>query len=242
MTRDRKSVLLLGATGMLGQECLRLLRESDGISRIVVLTRRPPGPDLLGAKTEARMVSFDRLTTAAQSFSVDAIICVLGTTMSRAASRRQFRAVNLVYPLTAAHLGIEKRVSHFLLASGRGADAGSRKLFSRTKGELEDAIGALPYRSLTIARPSTLRGHRKDTRLGERITGWLAFMLPAAARPINATDVAAVLVQAVIEGGTGKRVLEPADLRVMAAALLANEAVADAGETGHDDLPRASVA
>src|ERR1051325_10129992 len=105
MTRDRKSVLLLGATGMLGQECLRLLRESEGISRIVVLTRRQPGPDLLGPKTEARMVGFDRLTTAAQSFSVDAIICVLGTTTSRAVSRRQFRAVNLVYPLTAAHLG-----------------------------------------------------------------------------------------------------------------------------------------
>ena len=227
---------------MLGQECLRLLRESDGIARIVVLTRRPPGADLLGPKTEARTINFDRLTAAAPFFSVDTIICALGTTMKKARTHKQFRAVNLLYPLTAAHLGIEKSVSHFLFASVHGADAGSRSFFNRTKGELEDAVKALPYHAVTVVRPSALGGKRKDRRIGEQLAGRLAFLVPAAARPISATDVAAVLVHEAVHGRAGTRIFESVELPLMAASLLAAGGAGDSGEPGLQDLPRASVA
>ena len=123
-----------------------------------------------------------------------------------------------------------------------GAGAGSRSFFNRTKGELEDAVNALPYRTVTVVRPSALGGKRKEAGIGEQIAGRLGFLVPAAARPISATDVAAVLVHEAVYGRAGTRIFESAELRVMAASLLASGGAGDSGETGKQNLPRASVA
>jgi uncharacterized protein YbjT (DUF2867 family) len=123
-----------------------------------------------------------------------------------------------------------------------GADSGSRIFFSRTKGELEDAVIALPYPAVTVVRPAALEGKRKDARLGEQIAGRLSFLVPAASRPISATDVAAVLVHEAIKSSAGTRIFESVELRLMAASLLSSEAAGDSGEAGLEDLPRASVA
>src|SRR6266540_6327049 len=189
-----RSVLVIGATGLVGSECLRLLLQNDAFGRVVVLARRPLSDGLSHPKLHTHLVDFDRLTSAAHCFAVDQIICALGTTMKAAGSRRRFRAVDLLYPLTAAHLGVEKKVPHFLLVSALGANPASRFFYNRMKGELENAVSALPYRSLTIARPSLLVGKRERPRLGERIAGGLRELFPARFRPIDATDVARALV------------------------------------------------
>lgn len=48
-----------------------------------------------------------------------------------------------------------------------GANPRSRVLYSRVKGELEDAVAGLGYESFHSFRPSTLLGKRKEFRLGE---------------------------------------------------------------------------
>lgn len=213
---NHRSILLIGATGLVGSECLRLLLENDAFSRVVVLSRRPLIAPPSQPRLQVHLVDFDRLTSAASCFGVDQIMCALGTTMKAAGSRRRFRAVDLLYPLTAAHLGVEKRVSHFLLVSSLGADAKSRFFYSRMKGELENAVTELPYRSLTIARPSLLVGKREHSRLAERAVGGLRGLFPARYRPIHATDVARVLVQQAIADKPGRRIIESIELRDIA--------------------------
>jgi len=213
---EHRSVLLIGATGLVGSECLRLLLQNDTFSRVVVLSRRPLIGDSSHPKLKTHLVDFDRLTSAASWFAVDQIICALGTTMKAAGSRARFRAVDLLYPLTAAHLGVEKRVSHFLLVSALGANPDSRFFYSRMKGELEYAVAELPYRSLTIARPSLLVGKRERPRLGERVAGGLRALFPARYRPIHATDVARVLIQHAEADEVGRRIIESIELRAMA--------------------------
>jgi uncharacterized protein YbjT (DUF2867 family) len=208
-----RSVLLLGATGLVGGECLRLLQADQAFGRIVVLTRRPLDPRYLGPKVENHAVNFEHLTSAAQFFAVDQIICALGTTMKQAGSRRAFRTVDLLYPLTAAHLGIEKRVSHFLVVSALGADKRSVIFYNRIKGELEAGLSALPFRSLTIARPSVLIGKREHPRIAERIAAGFLFFIPGRTRPIKATDLAAAIVHQASLDEPGKRVLEARELR-----------------------------
>jgi uncharacterized protein YbjT (DUF2867 family) len=208
-----RSVLLLGATGLVGGECLRMLQDDDAFGRIVLLTRRALDRRLLGGKVEAHTIDFDHLTAAARFFAVDQIMCALGTTMRDAGSRRRFRQVDLLYPLTAAHLGIEKKVSHFLLVSAHGADPRSRFFYNRIKGELEQAVRALPYRSVTIARPSVLIGKRERPRTGERIAAGLSFLTPAKLRPINASDVAKALIHQAALDEPGFRLLESAQMR-----------------------------
>jgi uncharacterized protein YbjT (DUF2867 family) len=211
-----RSVLLLGATGLVGGECLRLLQAHEAFGRIVVLTRRPLDVQV-GDKVEQHVIKFEQLTSASMFFGVDQIICALGTTMKEAGTKRRFRIVDLVYPLTAAHLGLEKKVSHFLVVTALGADPRSPIFYNRIKGELERALLTLPYRSLTIARPSMLYGKRERPRTGERIAAGLSFLTPARLRAISATDVAAALVHQGALDQPGKRVIESMELRQIAA-------------------------
>lgn len=211
-----RSVLLLGATGLVGGECLRLLQSHEGFARIVVLTRRPLEADIAGPKVEHHVVDFEHLTSASRLFAVDQIICALGTTLKQAGSRRAFRNVDLLYPLTAAHLGVEKRVSHFLVVSSLGADPRSVIFYNRIKGELEKGLKALQYRSLTIARPSLLLGKRERPRTGERIAAGFSFLAPRRIRPIAATDVAAAIIHQAWMDEPGVRVLEVKQLRQIA--------------------------
>jgi uncharacterized protein YbjT (DUF2867 family) len=208
--------MLLGATGLVGGECLRLLQDYDNFDRIVVLTRRPVDAALLGPRVEHHIVNFEHLTSASRFFAVDAIICALGTTMKAAGSRRKFRSVDLTYPLTAAHLGLEKKVRHFLVVSSLGADARSPIFYNRIKGELEKGLTSLPFRSLTIARPSILVGKREHARTGERIAATFSFLAPAKLRAIRAVDVATALVHQAIVDQPGLHVLESSEIRRLA--------------------------
>ncbi len=211
------SVLVIGATGLVGSECLRLLLAEPAVSRVVTVTRRPldagAGPP---AKLEPHVGDFDRLDDHAPLFAVDAIICALGTTIKQAGSEAAFRRVDFDYPLAAARIGAERGAAHFLLVSALGADATSRVFYNRVKGELERAVLALPYRGVTIARPSLLLGERSERRLGEEIAKRFAWAMPRKYKPVAARAVAAILVRAAVAAPAGYRLIESADMRALA--------------------------
>lgn len=207
-----RSVLVLGATGLVGRECLRLLTERDDYDRIVVLARRRPDPATEASRIEWHVVDFDRLTWFASLFKVDQIVCALGTTMKDAGSRQRFRSVDLLYPLTAAHLGLEKGARHFLLVSAMSANVHSPFFYSRTKGELERQLRLLPYRSLTIVRPSVLIGPRERVRPMERAAAFLSLGGPRRFRAVRGVDVAAAVVSAAVADQPGIRVVSSAEL------------------------------
>jgi uncharacterized protein YbjT (DUF2867 family) len=208
-----KSILLLGATGLVGSHCLRLLAGDPAFGRVVALTRRPLPLEDSSRKVESHVVNFDDLAAHAELFAVDQVLCALGTTIRQAGSQERFRVVDYQYPLDAARLGMAGGATHYLLVSSVGADARSRVFYSRVKGELESAVVALPYRSVTIARPSLLLGPRAEYRRGEQIAKRLAFLMPAKYKPVGAHAVAAALVHAAREDVPGRRVIESADIR-----------------------------
>jgi uncharacterized protein YbjT (DUF2867 family) len=216
-----RSVLLCGATGLVGGECLRLLVADPAVERVVVPTRRPlpssPGGTAAARKVEQRVVDFDRLADAASAMDVEQVFCALGTTMRKAGSRERFRTVDLEYPLQIARLAREQGAGHFLLVSAKGANSGSRIFYSRVKGELEDAVAALDYPAVTIVRPSLLLGEREEFRLGERVAERLSFLAPPSLRPVPAADVAAALMQAARADRDGRHVIESKEISNLAA-------------------------
>lgn len=208
--------MVLGATGLVGREIVRLLCADPGVDRIVVLTRRPfVAPD--DPKLQMKVLDFDALDSAADSFAVDQIFCALGTTMKQAGSEPAFRRVDLEYPLAAARLGVEHGARHFLLVSAVGASATSRVFYNRVKGELEDALRTLPYNSITIARPSLLLGDREEHRLGEELGKRIGWLTPGRYRPVAASAVALALVLAAREDRPGMHIIESEDIRRLAA-------------------------
>ena len=210
------SVMVVGATGLVGRECVRLLLADNGFSRIIVVTRRSLSPEVRSPKLETHVVDFEHLNEYDELFRVDAIVCAIGTTIRQAGSRTRFRTVDYEYPLAFAKLGRRAGCAHFLVVSALGANPRSRVFYNRVKGELEDALRGLGYPRLTIVRPSLLLGPRAELRLGEevakRVTRWLGPLVPRAFKPVEARAVATTLVRAAREPGSGVRVIESGEI------------------------------
>jgi uncharacterized protein YbjT (DUF2867 family) len=154
-------ILLAGATGLVGGDVLSRLLRDERVSQVVAPTRRPlaPHPKLLNPIADSNDLPLD-----AEWWSADGAICALGTTRAKAGSAAAFRAIDYDYALAIAARVREGGAARFALTSSVGADARSRFLYTRTKGELEDAIAKLGFPSLTIVRPGFLDGNRSENR------------------------------------------------------------------------------
>jgi uncharacterized protein YbjT (DUF2867 family) len=209
---QNRTAWLVGATGLVGSYVLRQLLASERYSRVVVLTRRSVNVE--HPKLEQRLVDFDHLW-GLDLPPVEDVFCALGTTIKKAGSQQAFRHVDLDYPLTLANKAIACSGKQFLLVSSVGANASSRNFYLRTKGELEDAVSALPFRGIHIFRPSLLVGPRQESRPGERAgTVFMKIVSPLLIdglrkyHSIAAEEVARAMVAAALSGGSGRKVYD----------------------------------
>lgn len=205
-------VLLAGATGLVGGECLRLLSADNSVKEIRAAVRRPLSSKLRLPKVSEQVIDFDNMDASPQTFKVDQVFCALGTTIRTAGSKEAFRLVDYHYPLMIARLALERGAQHYLLVSAIGAGAGSRIFYNRVKGELEEAVMKLGFRSVTIARPSLLLGERAEYRAGEEMGKRLGWLFPKKWRPVQAARVATALVESSKVNSAGVRILENHDL------------------------------
>ncbi|NYZ63268.1 NAD(P)H-binding protein [Luteimonas deserti] len=201
-------LILLGATGLVGRHVLQRALDDPRVTRVVAPARRAlPGHP----KLDAPQVDFDRLPDAAW-WAADAVICTLGTTMRAAGSRAAFRAVDHDYPLAVAHCARRHGTPAFVLNSAMAADAHSRFFYNRVKGEIEDALRAVGFPSLTLVRPGLIGGQRDPPRPAEamaaRALGLLHPLLPRRWRISPAPVIAACMLEAAIAGRPGVHMVE----------------------------------
>lgn len=201
-------LMLVGATGLVGQAVLQQALADPRVSQVVAPTRRglPPHPRLLNL-----LVDFDQLPSDASWWAVDAVVCALGTTIRVAGSRAAFYRVDHDYPLRVAELARKGGAQAFALNSALGADPASRVFYSRTKGELERDLQALIYPSLTVVRPGLIGGDRTESRPAEQLavqlSQWLRPLLPLRYRVVPAGRIAHHLLQAALLARPGFQVL-----------------------------------
>ncbi len=212
-THAAKTVLLAGATGLVGQHVLRMALADGRIARVVAPTRRTLPPH---ARLVNPVVDFDRLPAEAPWWAVDAVVCALGTTMAKAGNQAAFRKVDFDLPLQVARLCFRHGARAYALNSALGADPGSRVFYSRTKGELEQALRGMGFASLTLVRPGLIDGDRQESRPAERagilISQALAPLLPRRYRVVPAERVAHHLLEAAIAAPPGVHVLDSESL------------------------------
>ncbi|HLO94775.1 MAG TPA: NAD-dependent dehydratase, partial [Burkholderiaceae bacterium] len=189
------TLLLLGSTGLVGQQLLALALADPAVSQVVAPTRRP-------LPTHERLlnpqIDFERLPAEAPWWRADAVLCALGTTLRLAGSPEAFRRIDHDYVLAACRLAREAGTPRCGFVSSLGADAGSRGLYLRVKGETERDLQALGFEALVCVRPSLLDGGpRPDHRPGEILAlalgRGLAPLLPRRWRPVRTERVAAAL-------------------------------------------------
>ena len=162
-----KTALIIGATGLVGEQCLNELLASSAYEKVIALTRKKLA--LQNSKLQNIVTDFENLELIKDQLKADDIFCAMGTTIGKAGSKEAFRKVDFEIPLQVAQLGLWNGAKKFILVSSLGADAASLVFYSKTKGELENALSDLKFESLVILRPSILLGDRKERRVGEEI-------------------------------------------------------------------------
>lgn len=188
-----KTAIVIGATGLIGQELVRLLDQCDNIGRIVTITRREHV--VTSSKVENFVVDFDQLKQHVALFNGDFLFCCLGTTKKQVGSLAAQRVIDVDYPVLAASIALAQGVKHCLVVSSAGASLASRSPYLQLKGQLESQLSALSFEHLSIFQPSLLLGKRHSIRLGEMIGGWCLAVITRLPRlgkyrPIQAIDVA----------------------------------------------------
>ena len=211
-------LLLVGATGAVGQEVLKQALAEERISAICAVTRRPLDAEKFPAnpKLENIIVDFSALPHRPVWCGVNAVICTLGTTIKIAGSKQAFAAIDLELPVTIARMAKDAGATRFGLNSSLGANALSPNFYLRTKGDAEEQITAIAYSSLTIVRPSLIDAERETTRRAEKL-GLLAAhvfkpLIPKQYRPVTATAIAQALLAGVLAGRAGTQIIESGKL------------------------------
>ena len=217
----KRTVILLGATGLVGSHLLQGLLADDSCGKVVTLTRSPIKGGYHSDKLETLIVDFEQPPQWRGQLITDQVICALGTTIKKAGSRQAFRRVDFDYPIIVAQAARNLGCRHFMLVSAMGADPNSRVFYNRVKGELEAAILTLEFDSVCIFRPSLLVGERQEFRLGEALAQMagqrLAFLIPKAYRPIHARSVAGAILRIAARDPAGNRILNSAAIAELAA-------------------------
>ncbi len=198
-----QTAVVLGATGLIGSEVVTLLLADDNFVVVRVLVRRPY--TVKHPKLDVQEVDFDNTNDFKDKLGVgDAIFCCIGTTNSKMkGDKNAYRKVDYDIAVNAARLGLEANYTQFLLVSAVGANASSKNFYTKLKGEVEDAVARVPFKSIHMFQPSILFGNRKEFRLGEMIAKGLmkalSFLFIGSLnkyKGIDANDVARAMVAA----------------------------------------------
>jgi uncharacterized protein YbjT (DUF2867 family) len=208
-----KTALIIGATGLVGSHLLDQLLNDPRFGKIRIFTRKSTGKK--DEKLEEFVIDFDNMQDWASQLSGDVLFSALGTTIKKAGSKDAQYKIDFAYQYQVAEHAVRNGVKTYVLVSSAGADSGSMVFYSRMKGELENAISKLSYKSIRIIQPGILDGERRESRPMEKLAIQFAnavAFIPGIKkyRPIHAELVAKAMINASFDelSGTRKYTLE----------------------------------
>ncbi len=168
IARMKKIAIVIGATGLVGSELVARLLADARYGTVRVFVRRSTGIE--HEKLDERIVDFDQLDSWAVELQGDEFYSALGTTIKQAGSKENQYRIDYTYQFEAARVTAANGIPTCLLVSAAGANHKSMVFYSRIKGELEEAVKALPFKRVALFQPSLLLGQREVTRTAERCT------------------------------------------------------------------------
>ena len=147
--------IIAGASGLVGTNIIKQLCAQK--KKVIALSRRPLAN--LPSHASELIIDFDGLIKDGMLPKCDHVFICLGTTIKIAGSQEQFRQVDFEYCLGVAKKASASGAKTISLISSIGADSSSKNFYLKTKGELEEAIQKLGFKSVNIFRPSFLIGN-----------------------------------------------------------------------------------
>lgn len=202
---QQATVVLIGATGLVGVEILCHLLPDPRVGAVVVLGRRTTG--VAHAKLEEHVVDLGAPASWRDFVHGDVLVSALGTTIRAAGGQAAQYRVDHDYQLGVASEARRNGVEGCVIVSSAGASPSSRVFYSRMKGELERDVEALGFPRTRFLRPGPLDGNRQEHRAAEKVMLGLlrplSPILPAPLRPIHASTVGRAAIAAAFDRAPG---------------------------------------
>jgi uncharacterized protein YbjT (DUF2867 family) len=225
-----KSLVIVGATGMVGGYALRYALEESDVASVTAVTRRTLGishPKL----EEVLHPNFADCSALAGTLSgQDAAVFCMGT-YTGVVPDAELRTITVDYTIEFARVlkGNSPEAS-FSFLSGSGADPTERSRipYARYKGEAERALLAAGFPRVYIFRPAYIYPvePRREPNASYRVLRVLypAFRMLFPNQVIRADDLARAMVDAAVRGTPQRAgpVLENRDIRAMSDSRVAS--------------------
>lgn len=208
----KRKALIIGATGATGRSLIDQLKEKNEYELIYVVHYRTTGLEDGNIVIE-HVLDFENILDFRLE-AIDDVFCCLGTTIKKAGSKEEFKKVDKDYVLSFGKWAKIQNVNSFHVISAMGSDVNSSFFYNQVKGEMEQGLINLNFRSLYIYRPSLLLAKRDEFRLGEKI-GEVLFTIfsPLMLGPlkkhkaISVNKVAASMIYHAIHNETGNHII-----------------------------------
>jgi uncharacterized protein YbjT (DUF2867 family) len=206
---------------MIGQGVLREALQADDVERVLAVVRTATGVSHPKLQEIVHQDFADLSGVEAELRGFDACFYCLGVSAA-GMSEADYRRVTYDFALAAAQtLARVNPGMTFIYVSGAGTDSTGKgsSMWARVKGETENALLRLPFRSAYMFRPGYIRpahGERSRTRsyrIMYAATGWLFPVLRRLfPRYVTTTQEVARAMLRVVREGAPQRVLENADI------------------------------
>ncbi|WP_299776706.1 NAD(P)H-binding protein [uncultured Formosa sp.] len=160
-----KTAIVLGATGLTGENLLEKLLNDSDYSRIVLFSRSACG--IKHSKITEYLIDMFELDNYKTLFRADVVFCCIGTTQSKTPDKAIYHKIDYGIPVAAANLCVKNNIDRFICISALGANSTSKVFYNRTKGEMEAVVLSLKIKHTYLLQPSLIVGSRKEFRFGE---------------------------------------------------------------------------
>ena len=218
------NVLILGATGMVGQGVMRECLLDDGVARVVTLGRHATGNAHPKVREIVHADLFHLQPIEGELTGLDACFYCLGAT---AAGKSEAEYARINYDMTLAVAETLARLDPdmtFVYVSGMGTDSTERgrTMWARVKGRTENALLRLPFKAAYMLRPGIilpLHGIKSKTTLYRVFYSLMTPLYPVLRalfpRAITTTEHLGRVMLRLARSGYSKPILESADIALL---------------------------
>lgn len=162
-----KTAIILGASGLTGQELLRKLIIDERYQTIKLFSRKKT--ENTSSKVIEIVGNLLTLENFKEDFNADEVFVCIGTTAKKTPDKIMYKNIDFGIPASASKLAKENHIPTFIVVSAMGANAKSSVFYNKTKGEMEQAVLSEKIKHTYILRPSIIGGNRNENRPMEKI-------------------------------------------------------------------------
>src|SRR5439155_16608749 len=187
-SRVAMTVIIFGATGMVGTGVLLECLDDPRIERVLSVSRHPVPIDAPKLRTIVHRDFFNFATIQPQFAGADSCFFCLGvSSVGMSESEYHHITYDLTLAAATAVAAVTDRRLTFCYVTGEGTDSTERgrSAWARVKGKTENALLRLPFKAAYMFRPGyiqPLRGIRSKTRWYQAIYDVIGRLYPVFRR------------------------------------------------------------